>query len=119
MDSWAKGCWDKFLRRQCWAIEIPTGQPGPTHAKFPRHTDRDGLQVVVEEIDLGVGQGATDGDAPVGVAEHTGIVAGNVRGHFGRTVEVEQQAVWQALLKVLDKLQRQGFTATDPDLERW
>src|SRR5438552_4289277 len=57
----AEGMVDEFFGRQFWAIEISPGQTGAADMELARDADGQRLQVAVQDIDLGIGNGPADG----------------------------------------------------------
>src|SRR2546421_11390611 len=53
---------DKLFRRQLGALQITAGQTIPTHVEFARHADGHQLQVVIQYINLRVGNGTANRD---------------------------------------------------------
>src|SRR5579884_4268923 len=71
------------------AVQIADGQPRAADADLSRHPDGRGLQMGVENVDLGVVDGATDGDHRVALCYLTGS---GPNSRLGGAIHVPQRA---------------------------
>ncbi len=62
----AEGMGDELFPRQLGAMEIALGQSRAGDVQLPRDSDGSGLTMMVQDIDPCVGDGAADGDPPLG-----------------------------------------------------
>src|SRR5437588_6240830 len=51
---------DKSLRRQLRTVQVAASYASPSNVELSWHIDRHGLQVDVQQIELGVGNGTTN-----------------------------------------------------------
>ena len=68
---------------------IASRHTDPTYVQFAWHPHRHQMASPIQEIDLGVGDGPTDGHAPL-TALWPALPGGNVDGGFGRTIQIVQ-----------------------------
>ena len=57
-----EGIGDKFFSGQFGAIEIASCQTIAANMDFTRYADGNRLQVLIEQVDLGIGNGASNGN---------------------------------------------------------
>src|SRR5260370_26476076 len=84
---------DEFFRCQCGSMLIAKWQSDPTDVQFAGYSNRCELHVRVQNIDLFVGDGATDRDAPL-LAAALAFPEGHINGCFGGSVEIVQLHCW-------------------------
>ncbi len=64
-----KGVGDEFFAGEFGAVEIAAGDACAADEYFAGHAARDGLELVIQDVDLGVSDGAADGDGSGGGLE--------------------------------------------------
>src|SRR5690606_12326609 len=92
---------------------VVAGQAVPTDVQIAHHADGHGLFVFVQDVNLGIGDGMTNGD---GVVAGGDLPGGGPDGGFGGTVHVPQFAA--ARQQIARQFGRHGFT-TAQDFEVW
>ena len=103
----------KTLRRQLRPIQVASCNAGAADVELARNSVRSQLHVLVEDVDPGVRNCATDGhrSAPAPVLRHPVHHAPDHR--FRRSVLVVQLRLWSHLLPVADLLGGQVLAADD------
>ena len=84
----------KSLGSQFRMVEIAPGQAGAPDIEFAGNANGHGLQMLVEHIDLRVGNRTANGHARESTGCQTGVIPRRVVGRFRRTVEIDQATVW-------------------------
>ena len=98
---------------QLGAVQVASCDLHTANMQFPRHSNRHGIHVAVQHIDLGIGHGSAYGNKSQTTSFFTGPVS-DIYGRFGRSIEVVQfctQIGEEAFLQIMG----QGFsTANNP-----
>src|SRR5262244_3154246 len=76
---------NELLRRQFGAVQISMGDTIAPNIEFTQHPNRYRHLVLIQDVNLGVGQGTAYGDWLVRGAE---VMEGGPHGSFGRSIEV-------------------------------
>src|SRR5262245_60311861 len=90
----AEGMREKVLGRQFRAVKVAPSQPSTANIEVAGNTNGNGLQVLVEHIDLRVGNRATNRHKHERIGYQTGVIPRCVVRGFRRTVEINQATVW-------------------------
>src|ERR1700693_1736448 len=97
---------------QFGAVQVSARQAITSNEQFARNTDGQQLKLVVEDIEIGV----VDGAADVNIVGIHYLATSGPDGRFGGAIHIPQLAT--ARQQLTGKILRQGFAPTE-HLERW
>jgi hypothetical protein len=91
---------DKFLSRECRTVQIAPGDLYAANMQLAGDSYRNRVHIPVQQVDLRVGDGATNGDNVILVPAAAGPI-GNVHSGLCRTIEIVEFCPLQLLKEAL------------------
>ena len=91
--AWSKGIGDELFGSQFGAVEVCACQTNAGDAEFPGHADRGRLAMLMQDVSLCVGDGASDRWGLLVVLPSTAIHDGGANGCFGWSVRIEKATI--------------------------
>src|SRR5690606_12309999 len=114
----AEGMGHEALGGEVRAVEVAQGQAVAADVEFAGHADGHRLAVVVEHIELRVGDGPSDGHGVGIVGEVLDEMPGGKGGGVGGSVDVEQALWWAMPQHLAYPLRVDRFTAKE-NVAQW